>query len=205
LLGVPLSAGLPVFIVLDGLNWDDNSDFGLWEFNYVDLTPPGPANDDCADAEALTLGVPSVVSLEFASDEGLDSSLRTAFSTTGLVDAFYSFTPGADGMFAVRADQTGGDPSLAIYTGICGSLVEVGAVLSGMYDEFESAELNHRMTSGTTYTILVESTLHDDSPITVGSQRSRSSCPLATPAWMRWPRADPPCSRSTSPTWRTTS
>jgi hypothetical protein len=176
LLGVPLSAGLPVFIVLDGLNWDDNSDFGLWEFNYVDLTPPGPANDDCADAEALTLGVPSVVSLEFASDEGLDSSLRTAFSTTGLVDAFYSFTPGADGMFAVRADQTGGDPSLAIYTGICGSLVEVGAVLSGMYNEFESAELNHRMTSGTTYTILVESTL-TTTPITVGI-----SGPLVVPA-----------------------
>lgn len=176
LLGVSLSAGVPVFIVLDGLNWDDNSEFGPWTFDYVDLTPPGPANDFCADAEALTLGVPDVVSLEFASDEGLDSSLRTAFSTTGLVDAFYTFTPAADGMFAIRADQTGGDPSLALYTGSCGALAEVGAVLTGMYNELASAELNHRMTSGTTYTILVESTL-TTTPITVGV-----SGPLVVPA-----------------------
>jgi hypothetical protein len=91
ILGFGLTNGVAVYIVVDGLSWDDNGEFGAWDVTIVDPTPPPPANDLCSGSEELTLSTPVNVSLAFAHDEGLDGSLLATLGQTNVTDVYYDY------------------------------------------------------------------------------------------------------------------
>ncbi len=98
----------------------------------VGTLPPPPANDDCDNAEPITVGT------AFA-DFAIVGTNASANATTGLTfncqtnrknEVWYSFTIPASGSFTVETDAAAGtamtDSVLSVFTGTCGALTEVG-------------------------------------------------------------------------------
>ncbi len=152
--GIPLVDGFTVFVVVDGLTWDDNSQYGSWTVLFDEVSP---ANDECPGALPLATGVPLSIPLTQCHDEGLDGSTFAALGFAGAWDAYYSFMPLANGVYSFRCEESGGKPGIAVLTGSCGSLTEMGATAAGRFNDFDVASLNLRLSAGTTYTVLVES------------------------------------------------
>lgn len=167
-----LTDGFAVFVVVDGLTWDDDTQYGNWTVVFDEVSPP---NDECAGAVALVLATPATVALTQCHDEGRDGSTFTALGFTASWDAYYSFMPVSNGVYSFTNEEVGGKPGIAVFTGSCGSLTEVGATAAGRYDEFGSAVLNLRLVAGTGYTILSES----DAPVGLAKTQVNGPLPAA--------------------------
>jgi hypothetical protein len=117
----PYASGASVTLTLE--HSDAACDFGLGSFSY---TCP-PANNDCADAIALTPGAvfadnPIVGTNVGATDSG---ELAPGCASYQGGDAWYSVVVPSDGMITLEVNtQTGGvsDTGGAAYSGSCGSL-----------------------------------------------------------------------------------
>jgi hypothetical protein len=135
ILGFGLTSGVAVYIVVDGLSWDDNGEFGAWDVTIVDPTPPPPANDLCSGSEALTLWTPvDVRASPSRHDEGFDGSL---LATLGQIQRRRRLLrlhalPGWH-VPIPRGSGGRGPGSWRLFTGACGSLVEVDSVVSGFF------------------------------------------------------------------------
>lgn len=148
--------GTPYTILVEGFTPADTGTLLL----TVDGPFLAPANDLCGAAEALTLGVASTpVGLAAAGDEGVDGATPAPFvGGTGMNDVWYTFTPATTATFNVAWNEPAGAPAVSAFTGACGALTQVATTFVGSYDEPETSSLNMRMTSGTAYTILAETT-----------------------------------------------
>jgi hypothetical protein len=126
----------------------------------VGTPPPPPANDDCSGAIEITAG-------GTISSFPLTGTTQSATSTAGLPDScqgnrlndvWYSVVVPASGSLTIEtAAETGTamtDSVLTIYTGSCGSLVEVGCDDDGGADNF-SQEVLTGLTPGETLYIAV--------------------------------------------------
>ena len=106
--------------------------FSAWTgpINFTTLTPP-PANNDCANAIALTPGAvfttnPVVGTNAGATDSG-ELAPGCAFYSGG--DVWYSAVVPADGVLTLEVNPEAGglgDTGGAVYSGTCGALVLVG-------------------------------------------------------------------------------
>ncbi|RTQ44727.1 T9SS type A sorting domain-containing protein [Hymenobacter gummosus] len=94
--------------------------------------PPGPANDDCAGATALTVGTScanTTVSVVGATVS--PASVPAPGCFTGAVnDVWYTLTVPANGIVQVNTSAASGsgvtDTGLALYSGSCGALTAIG-------------------------------------------------------------------------------
>nr|WP_294936870.1 T9SS type A sorting domain-containing protein [uncultured Flavobacterium sp.] len=132
------------------------------------VPPPPPANDECANAVSLNVdstfcnGANTNGSNENATDSGIAAA--TCFEY-GENDVWFSFiVPATTATVNVSTDFTGGtlvDTEVALYSGTCGTLVEVGCdqdsgttVLSNGFS-WNSLLTNIAVTAGQTYYVRV--------------------------------------------------
>ena len=137
--------GTDLFIRIGG--WNGSVGTGTVELT-VAPAPPSVDNDDCGTAIALGLGETAFTSVG-ATDSGVD--LSCVFNGE-LGDVWYSYT--AIGDCPVTVDLTGSayDTGLAVYSGDCAALTEVGC-----NDDFSGLQsaVTFAATAGTTYYIQV--------------------------------------------------
>jgi hypothetical protein len=114
-----------------------------------------PGNDTCATA--FTITSPTYVNnegTESASNEGLPagSCNSAAAQTIGANNSiWYKFTAPSNGVLNIQVnDWTGYDMIMAVYTGTCGGLTEIGC-----FDEPEPFNVNATLTNGTTIFIMI--------------------------------------------------
>jgi len=143
--------GTTYFISVEG--WAST---GNGQTVQLDITsaPTAPAHDLCASAMAIT-SLPfsdSSVDLTICGDEGFDIPASVTGGGTGGKDVYYTFTPATTGDYRFFGSGTPGavDVGIGIFTGACGSLVEVASV-----DDFSAETLFQTLTSGTAYTLSV--------------------------------------------------
>lgn len=130
-------------------NWSTSSEFQISMSCVVPCTP-ATANDECATAAAVTVGMP------------LASSNSCATPTTGVAypscgssfgtyyDAWYSFNSGTNTSLEVALNNAPASTGFIVYSGACGSLTPVASscVLNG-------AATNVTLTASTNYYIRV--------------------------------------------------
>ena len=73
---------------------------------------------------------------------------------SGIVDTFWRFTPEVSGAYLISTK--GFDTVLGIFTGDCGSLVEIAAQDNDSFESDSSERMVIDLMAGTTYTIVVE-------------------------------------------------
>jgi hypothetical protein len=127
------------------------------------ITPPtcgpvAPSNDDCSGAIFLADGVTVTGSTALATNDGT----ATCGSSTTTRDVWYAYRPLTSGTVNVNTCGSSYDTAIAVFTGSCGSLTQIGcnddnagsggnnACGGGL-----SSGMNVSMTAGTTYYIRV--------------------------------------------------
>ncbi len=118
----------------------------------VSTAPAAPANDDCANAEAISVSETNacenaVSGTTISATQSTDNSCSGAYN-----DVWYTFTPSQTGDYIVTltSDASSGLYHY-VYSGTCGSLVDVSSSC------FASTYSNVALTAGETYTIMVRS------------------------------------------------
>src|SRR6185369_5540826 len=115
----------------------------------------GQANDACAGAIALTAGVTVTASTSAATSTGdpIPDCTDTLAAVNGI---WYTFTPASSGLVTVRTCASGFDTVVAVFTGACGSLVNLAcdddSPVCGASAVTSSVQFNG--VAGTTYRIL---------------------------------------------------
>ena len=177
--------GTTIYIALYDTGGNDEGAFNVCAWN------PGPSNETCATAQALTCSsgtVPSTTLL--ASDDNPGTCNGAGDGNSGGV--WYSFTGNGDLItLTVNPDPTTGtsnpldDSQIAVYTGSCSALICLtGNDDGGSYGNQSGTEVAFLSTSGTTYFIYVDGhNLNEgDFELTIGcvTPPSNSECVDAT-------------------------
>ena len=119
----PFTVGTDVIITLEHAdNSDCNVDLGTYNFACP------PANDDCANAESLSIPtscVTTTITTEGATEGPDELNSCDAFGNLGL---WYRFVAPASG--ALEFESGTGIPGIVIYEGACGALTEVAGTCS---------------------------------------------------------------------------
>jgi hypothetical protein len=124
------------------------------------------ANDECSTATVVTAGVPvaftNVGATSSADPAPVDTFCTGTFLDWGTTnpDVWFAFTAVENGVADISTcDITGFDTSMALYSGSCGALVQVGcngdAPADASCQDFFSKITGFAMTSGTTYYIRI--------------------------------------------------
>lgn len=148
------TAGADYYILLYA--WNNSSLAGI-TLTATCTTPCTPAttNNECADAAAnvVTLGTPLATNNTCASPS-LGVSYPSCGSSFGtFYDTWYSFNSGSNTSLEISAAYTGTTVvGLAIYSGACGSLTQVGCNTTG-------TATNYTLTANTDYIIRAYSTV----------------------------------------------
>jgi hypothetical protein len=118
---------------------------------------PAPANDLCVNATVIAAGsLPFTDNTTDLNSSTADDIMNSATQGTGGGDVFYSFTPTVTASYVLtsaNANNGNFNSSIGVYTGACGSLVEVD---SADTNSFADESLTVSLTSGTAYTIVIE-------------------------------------------------
>jgi hypothetical protein len=135
-----------------------NDDFNAGSFSVaLESVPPPPVNDDCANAEVLTVGVSrndNVVSGTNISASDSGEVIPSCASYAG-GDVWYSAVVPANGNLIVETmPNPSGDGGLAVYSGTCGNLTELACDDDGGDGLFGKIELTG-LTPGDTLLIRV--------------------------------------------------
>lgn len=156
---VTLSAGVQYIIRVAGYDWSGFSTFGPLNGQGVFTlqvapaapTPPAPANDLCANAQAIT-AVPfdsGDVAIGGATDDA-DITCNAFAASVSRSGIWYTYTPASNCTLLLR--PTGAAiSSIAVFTGSCGSLNQVDCSGNGFVNE----NATFAAQAGTTYTILL--------------------------------------------------
>ncbi len=123
--------------------------FGLKGFSVQAQSP----TDTC-----MTATIIQAASLPYYSDR-VDNRMNTdtidiSAGSTGIVDTFWRFTPEVSGAYLISTK--GFDTVLGIFTGDCGSLVEIAGQDNDSFESDFSERMVIDLEAGTTYTIVVE-------------------------------------------------
>ncbi|MDN3635547.1 hypothetical protein QWY85_12810, partial [Neolewinella lacunae] len=117
----------------------------------VGTTPPPPPNDECADAEVITL-VPGVAGPVMGSNASANANGRPT-SCLGISEGvWYTFT-GSGEELVVRVVPTGWDPEINISSGNCGSFSNIACADAGGTGGAET--ITFQSVLGTTYYLYV--------------------------------------------------
>ena len=146
--GLSVTAGNTYYFVVDGFSGGDFGDYTL----ELSIAPQPPANDDCANAIALT-GCNSSISGTTLSATGSDSPLDncgTASNTSPGV--WYTVQGWGGGITAGLCGSTTADTKIAVYSGSCGAFTCVGGNDDGCGPQ---SFVSWTSTLGTTYYIYV--------------------------------------------------
>lgn len=100
--------------------FQDNTGAGEIVATFPGMLP----NDDCAGATPVDVGSTAYNNVG-ATDSGVEMSCAVGSSVGSTNDLWYSFTPTADGRFAIDTLGSDHDTTVAVYTGACGMLTEV--------------------------------------------------------------------------------
>jgi hypothetical protein len=168
-----LQAGVTYTILTEG--YSHYADFGLMRF-YLDGPAAPTANDTCAGAIAIppaSLPYENTVNT-LGNTDTLTPTASSDFGGGGAPDAYYTFTPTVGGVYTFEVDlSTGGlgadiDVTLAVFSGPCGGLTEIGSVDEGDGLSYTPERVAVDLTAGTQYTILVDGYQSDDrGPLTL--------------------------------------
>ncbi|MBL7888337.1 MAG: T9SS type A sorting domain-containing protein [Bacteroidia bacterium] len=153
-----LTAGATIFIRF----WEEgNNNNGTFSLCVYDPCPGGsPANDACSAAEPLPLGTTLSGNNGCSSATG-EPGAATCWSGGTLNTVWYSVTAPASGQLKIRTTLvTIGSTQIALYSGVCGSLTQVGCNQSAPacdWNSYSNSELTVTgLTAGATYYIRVD-------------------------------------------------
>ncbi|MGE3165408.1 MAG: FG-GAP-like repeat-containing protein [Planctomycetota bacterium] len=111
---------------------------------------PGPPNDQCMNAIAVTSGVPVSGSTTTATNDGSASCADSATSA----DLWYSYTPGSTGNVTISTcNDADYDTAIAVFDSCFGN--EVGCLDDTPGCALATTELNVTLTGGVTYLIRI--------------------------------------------------
>jgi PQQ-dependent dehydrogenase (s-GDH family) len=127
-----LTIGITYYVRVSNVG-SDPSGSGTANFDIcVTHAPQPPANDDCASADALTIGTGKAGTVWLASDSGIP----TVCSGTPDDDVWYTFSPTATSatvtLSAVGSNLTTSGAMIQVFSGSCGSLTSIACGSSGM-------------------------------------------------------------------------
>jgi hypothetical protein len=127
--GTPLVVNItaPVYILI-GYDAITPGTPGLTDLSITGSGGTGaPDNNTCADAEDIA-SLPHSETVDTTGDDSTDAgdpAVSALGAGTPHNTIFYTFTPGSTTYYRARVEDAGGETFVAVYTGICGSLVEV--------------------------------------------------------------------------------
>lgn len=137
-----------------------------WAGPYTFSTPPlPPANDDCANAIAvtgLTTTTPYTNTQNASAASNNGGSVSTCSGTGGMNDGVWYTVVGDGTTYTVSVTPTGWDPEIGVYTGSCGSFTCVTSADSGGTGGAET--VTFVAAAGVTYYINVGHYSSTDSP-----------------------------------------
>jgi len=144
-----LTVGQTYYIRVYSYSDEDGADT---TFNICVTTPPNPpANDDCVNAIALTVG-------NSLTSNAVESTVAGATNSTGVAnpdcgtytggDIWFSAVVPADGNITFETGASGTNTSfdsvIAAYSGTCGSMTQIGCIDQGSANNFSKLVLTGR-------------------------------------------------------------
>ena len=118
--------------------------------------PAPPANDICANAAVLPVSTSSACANAVAGTTQNALATQSGVCSTTTPDVYYAFTPTSSGVHVFTVAETfdsgTGSTYVALYSGSCGALTQIGTSCS-------STTLSAALTAGVTYYVTVRYTL----------------------------------------------
>lgn len=116
-------------------------------------TIAGPANDNCANATALTSGVNVTGTTQNAGPSGV--AVCSPAAGTPDDDVWYSFVAATDSVIITAAFSSGIDGVLGLYSGTCTNLNQLGSCADTSFSGQTEILRSGGLTAGTTYYVRV--------------------------------------------------
>ncbi len=124
-----LTVGTTYYLRVYGWSSDPNLTAQTTFDVCIGTPPPPPANDDCANAMMMTVGSNGTCPANQVTGSTVSATNTMAVSCDGFgtdYDIWYTFTVPSDGDYLFNSLT--GSPGIVLYTGMCGSLVEIQCI-----------------------------------------------------------------------------